>query len=116
MADQQNNRAKKPTRRTASTAGQRALAKPASSAASSRRSVGGTGSASTKRTRSASSTATARPATTHVQPKSTPKEMVESLLRTSIVARIAVVVIAVLIVVGIGDALANLGKAYPGVS
>lgn len=52
----------------------------------------------------------------HVAPKVTPREMVESLFRTSFVARVVACVLVVLIVMGIGDGLANLGKAYPGVS
>ena len=54
--------------------------------------------------------------TVHVTPKVTPREMVESLFRTSFVARVVACALVVLIVVGIGDALANLGKAYPGVT
>ena len=52
----------------------------------------------------------------HVAPKVTPREMVESLFRTSLAARIIAVVFVVLVVVGLGDALANLGKAYPGIT
>lgn len=52
----------------------------------------------------------------HVAPKATPREMLESLLRTSIVARVIACLLVVLVVGGIGDFLANLGRAYPGVS